>query len=493
MRSLNDHLQQPYAPALPHAETVIDACAGGSCGDLVRFFLDIDDGVINACAVRARGRSQAVATASALAEAAHGKTVREAATLGLSALHNDFSELEGDAREHALVAEDALHHALGAYVRRSMRDRQPVDSRPDSTHIVVAMSGGVDSAIALHEMHARAAGRVVGVTLRLWIDPQAPDPEEACCSPASVRRARATCHALGVPHITLDLRGDFAQQVVAPFISEYQAGLTPNPCVRCNGFFRMDELIACADAFGATHVATGHYARVAQVQDLAGVDVPVIQRGMDPVKDQSYMLARLQPSTIERLIFPLGERTKNHTRARARELELEQARVGESQEICFLGGADYRSFLERAEALGPAGEIVHTDAGVLGTHTGVARFTPGQRRGLDVAAPARHDGPLYVLDVDGATGTVTVGERRHLATDTVLVRDIKLHAQVARAKVQLRYRSPAVAADVELDGSRATLRLDEPVVRPAAGQTACLYDPEDRVVGCATIDRGISN
>src|SRR5437867_8449365 len=159
------------------------------------------------------------------------------------------------------------------------------------------MSGGVDSAVAL----LRAGPRAIGVTLRLWIDPAAPDSERACCSPEAVIAARETCHTLGLPHVTLDLREEFRRAVVAPFVRGYARGETPNPCIRCNGSFRFAELLAFADRVGAAKLATGHYARV--------VD-GLLAKGVDPQKDQSYMLAKLDPRFLDRLWFPLGTQTK---------------------------------------------------------------------------------------------------------------------------------------------------------------------------------------
>src|SRR4051794_38093835 len=170
------------------------------------------------------------------------------------------------------------------------------------------MSGGVDSAVAL----LRAGPGAIGVTLRLWIDPAAPDAERACCSPEAVIAARETCHTLGVPHVTLDLREDFRRAVVDPFVRGYARGETPNPCIRCNGSFRFGRLLAFARRAGAETLATGHYARVVEHRGRR-----LLARASDPVKDQSYMLARFDPAKLDRIVFPLGEQTKAETRAEA--------------------------------------------------------------------------------------------------------------------------------------------------------------------------------
>ena len=235
--------------------------------------------------------------------------------------------LDEAARSHVEVAVDALSAALGDAVARG------ASVAPAAGRAVVAMSGGVDSALVLAETAAR--GDAVGLTLRLWIDPQAPDPERACCAPSAVRRARDACHAREVPHLALDLRDSFHDAIVAPFVADYAAGATPNPCVRCNGDFRFDALLDAAARLGGEQLLTGHYARIAHVEG-----VPVVARGIDARKDQSYMLARLEPAALQRVGFPLGESTKEETRARARALGLAAADAPESQEVCFLGGGD---------------------------------------------------------------------------------------------------------------------------------------------------------
>jgi tRNA-specific 2-thiouridylase len=334
------------------------------------------------------------------------------------------------------------------------------------------MSGGVDSAVAL----LRAGPHALGVTLRLWIDPAAPDSERACCSPEAVIAARETCHALGLPHVTLDLREAFRRAIVGPFVAGYRRGETPNPCIRCNGSFRFAELLAFADRAGAGRLATGHYARIVDHRGRR-----LLARASDPAKDQSYMLARLDPRLLDRLWFPLGAQTKEETRAEAARAGLAVASRGDSQEACFLGGADYRDFLARQGVEAADGPIVDEDGRELGRHAGYWRFTPGQRRGLGVSAPQ----PLYALDTDAATNTVVVGPREALASETLSARG-RLYVPVERVDVKWRYRSPAVPARVEPSDDGFVLRLDWPAFGVARGQAAVLYE-DDVVVGAGTL------
>lgn len=377
-----------------------------------------------------------------------------------------LSLLEAAAAPGDPLALDALHEALGPAVR----------ARPDAARVAVAMSGGVDSAVAL--LKAREAGySPVGLTLRLWTDPQGPDGERVCCSPAAVVAARATCHAFGLPHVTLDLRERFRRAVVAPFVAAYERGETPNPCVQCNRAFRFAAFFGFARRVGAARLATGHYARLGEHRGRL-----LLARAADGAKDQSYMLARVDPRSLRRLWFPLGEQTKEETRAQAQAAGLDADGRGESQDACFLAGGDYRDFLARHGLAPQAGAVVDESGREVGAHEGFWRFTPGQRRGLGVAAAE----PVYTLRTEPRRNVVVVGPRAALARREVRVRAGRLFVPVERAEVKLRYRSPAAPARVEAAGRGFRLHLDEPAYGVAPGQAAVLYE-DDAVVGAGLI------
>ena len=337
------------------------------------------------------------------------------------------------------------------------------------------MSGGVDSAVAL--LRVRDAGHEpVGVTLRLWTDPAGKDSERVCCSPASVVAAREACQALGFPHVTLDLREPFRKAVVEPFVRGYARGETPNPCVRCNGGFRFGALLAFTKRIGASRLATGHYARLGEHRGRL-----LLARGADPEKDQSYMLARVDPRLLPRLWFPLGEQGKEKTRAEARAAGLAAATRPESQEACFLAGDDYRDFLSRHGLESRKGPVLDAEGRELGRHDGFWRFTPGQRRGIGVASAE----PLYALRTDAASNVLVVGPRTALGVRRVTA-DGALHVPVERAEAKLRYRSAPIAAAVEPVEGGFALELDDPAEAVAPGQVAVLYDG-DAVVGAGVI------
>jgi len=391
-----------------------------------------------------------------------GDTIVASDASGLASPLEGLTLLEAAAVGGEPLAVDALASALGPIFHAT----------PHAGRRAVAMSGGVDSAVALH----RAGPCAIGVTLRLWQDPAAPDAERACCSPAAVASARATCHALGVPRVTLDLRAEFKHAIVDPFTRAYEAGETPNPCMRCNGAFRFDELVAFAHRAGADELWTGHYARIVERDGMK-----LVARAVDRRKDQSYMLAAVDPALLEHVRFPLGEQTKEETRAEAAALGLAAARRSESQEACFLGGDDYRAFLERQGVRRAAGAIIATDGAELGLHDGHWRFTIGQRRGLNVNGGR----PLYVLGTDAATNTVTVGTREQLAVASVNARG-RLYRPVTRGVVKLRYRSDTLRAHVVATDAGFALELDEPAFGVARGQVAVVYD-DDAVVGAGII------
>jgi tRNA-specific 2-thiouridylase len=391
-----------------------------------------------------------------------GDRILESDAPGLDADLAGVTLLEAAAVPGETLAADALANAIAPAFH----------ARPVPGRIAVAMSGGVDSAVAL----LRARPDAVGVTLRLWLDPDGPSSERACCSPDAVIAARETCHALGLPHVTLDLREAFREAVVRPFVDAYAAGLTPNPCMRCNGSFRFDELVAFAERAGAGVLWTGHYART---EERGGRRL--IARGADPQKDQSYMLATVDPALLDRVGFPLGEETKDRTRAEAAAAGLAVADRVESQEACFLGGDDYRAFLERQGMSRADGPIVDEAGKEVGRHDGTWRYTTGQRRGIGIAAPEA----LYALRAETSTNTLVVGPRGSLDVRRIEVVG-RLHVLVDRADVKVRYRSDTLPTLVEPTGDGFVLHLDRPAHAVAPGQVAVLYDG-DAVVGAGSI------
>jgi tRNA-specific 2-thiouridylase len=352
------------------------------------------------------------------------------------------------------------------------------------TRVLVAMSGGVDSAVAAARL-VDAGHDVIGVTLHLWDYPEAgPGSHGRCCAPEDQYDARRTADMLGIPHFTFDRRELFAQAVVEPFVDAYLAGETPSPCAACNRGVKIAELVHLADRLGATAVATGHYARTGRTD--AGD--PYIREGVDGAKDQSYFLYATPRAALERLVFPLGESTKAEVRREAVDRGLPGATKGESQELCFVGaGAHaYASFVEERarERLRP-GPIVDADGRVVGRHDGVHRFTIGQRKGIGVALGR----PAFVTAIEPATATVRLGDEGDLAARAAAIDDVVAAPGVElplEARVRVRYRHEGAPARIEPVGDPGArsgrITFDVPVRALSRGQIAVFY-AGDRVLG----------
>jgi tRNA-specific 2-thiouridylase len=474
MRSFEEHLSAPAGRGglanSPHS----GAAGGAACGDLVRVAVRVDGDRVAEAGFDASGCGALTAAASALVELVVGRPLLDAARVTPDRVAGALGGLVPPKRHAAELAADALHRALGAAARDGAAW---LAHSPRRT--LVAMSGGVDSAAAA-QLALDAGDEVVAVTLELWADP-ATDGERSCCSPQAVTGARALAHGMGIPHLTLDLRERFRAEVVDDFLDGYAAGRTPNPCVRCNGFVRFDAMLELAARLGAARLATGHYARIAC--DEQG---PLIRVAADARKDQSYMLAKLDPALLERLSFPLGALGKDSVRALARDAGLPVADKRESQDLCFVAGLGGREFLRRhgGPQLRRAGEIVDREGRVLGAHEGQHNYTVGQRRGLGLGGAD----PLYVIAKDARANRVTVGPRQALATSAVTLDDARLHRPPEQVEaVRLRYHARALPCRARAAGEgRLRLQLEEPAGAVAPGQLACLMR-DDLVVGEGTI------
>lgn len=345
------------------------------------------------------------------------------------------------------------------------------------------MSGGVDSSVAA-ALLVRQGYDVVGATMKLFcygVDV----PDRPCCSLDSINDARRVCGQLGIPHYVLNLESAFSGDVIDNFVSEYAAGRTPIPCVRCNTFTKFRDLLRKADAIDADFIATGHYARV-----IDGV----LHRGLDQRKDQTYFLWGIDRSVLARMLLPVGERTKAETRAVAHTLGLEQvAEKPESQDICFVPDGDHTKIIrQRLGADAPAlaaGPILLADGRRVGEHDGYARYTIGQRKGV----PGGFAEPMYVIAIDPPRRAVVIGPRVALLGKGLIAREINwlvdpLQAG-ARVSVRVRHRAePAIAELVRVDGDEIELALDEPVAAITPGQSLVMYDG-DRVLGGGFIER----
>lgn len=354
--------------------------------------------------------------------------------------------------------------------------------------VVVGMSGGVDSAVAA-ALLVEQGYDVQGVTLQTW-EPEDDETtskkwqERGCCK---IGIARFVAERLGIPHRAVDTQDHFRSAVVQDFIDGYLAGQTPNPCVRCNERVKFGRLVETARSLGAEYVATGHYAQILPAPNGR----LHMHRGGDPAKDQSYFLYRLQKNWLPRILFPVGGMHKEEVWRRAEAIGLPADEIKESQEICFVTNGDYRAFLhEQAPEAERPGEFVGRDGTVMGTHRGVAFYTPGQRRGLGLASDRR----LYVVQVDAETNRVVLGRDEDLLEDSCLVGDLNLLGmeridEPVRAMVKVRYATPAVPATLSpFQNGQLQVAFDSPQRALSPGQSAVFYQG-DRVLGGGIISR----
>lgn len=349
---------------------------------------------------------------------------------------------------------------------------------PRPARVLIAMSGGVDSSVAA-ALLAEQGHDLVGVTLHLW-DAAGEHKVGRCCSPEDRDDARRVCEHLGIPHYVFDERRAFRERVVDPFVGAYRAGTTPSPCVHCNREVKLGSLLSLADELGATHVATGHYARI--VRDPGGR--AALLRGRDRAKDQSYFLYGVPRAILDRLVFPLGELEKGQTRAEGRRLGVPGWDKKDSQELCFVPDGDVGAFIERETGAKSSGRIVDETGRELARHDGVHRFTVGQRRGIGLGGGTGE--PRYVLRIVPDTDEVVVGPKEALYASDARAIDVVwtegTPSEPFEAEVQVRYRHRAAPARVTPAPDGFEVRFHAPQRAIAPGQAAVVYRGE-RVIG----------
>lgn len=353
--------------------------------------------------------------------------------------------------------------------------------------VLAAMSGGVDSSVAAAAMVAEGHD-VVGVTLKLWEGPNGEAPTAGCCTVSDAEDARRVAAQLDIPYYVLDYTDAFAAGVVDRFVGDYVAGRTPNPCIECNRTVKFDQLLGQLDELGCDVLVTGHYARVERRDGRW-----VLRRGVDPTKDQSYVLSMLGQAELARTRFPVGGLTKAETRLEAERLGLRTAAKADSQDICFVGQGDYRELVRRlAPAATEPGDVVDADGTVLGSHDGVMGFTVGQRRGLGVAVGE----PRFVVELRPDRREVVVGRRADLDAVGAVVGGVSFVAGHPPADdeglaARIRYRAePTPLAALVGEGDRWEAHFAAPQPAVAPGQTLTVY-AGDEVVGGGIIEAPI--
>lgn len=346
--------------------------------------------------------------------------------------------------------------------------------------VIVGMSGGVDSSVTAYLLKEQGYD-VEGLSFILW-KAKSRTGATACCSLNAMGDASEAARHIGIPHSTIDVRDDFLEKVIKPFVNAYFAGLTPNPCILCNRFIKFPSLMREAEKRSAGYISTGHYARVERSQKTNN-DMVFLKKGIDPKKDQSYVLYVLKQEELKRLILPLGYYRKDEVRKIAQVLNLPAAKMAESQEICFIESKNYLNLIERLSSVtGKPGPIVDVTGKVIGTHKGIHGYTIGQRKGLGISSPE----PLYVIKIDADRNTVFVGSQEAAQKKEFFVKDLNWILPIweedeamprpYRASVKVRSMTKDEPATIfQVSDKTVQVVFDKPQWAPAPGQSAVFY------------------
>ena len=354
--------------------------------------------------------------------------------------------------------------------------------------VLVAMSGGVDSSVTLLKV-IEMGHEPIGITMKLWEYKNVGGnnlQDNNCCAIESINNAKLVCERMGVPHYTVDFTGDFKEKVVEDFVSEYQAGRTPNPCVRCNSYVKWDTFINQADKLGADYIATGHYAIIEKNKS----NEYYIKRGKDIVKDQSYVLWGIPQHTISRTLLPLGALTKDEVRQIARENNLETADTPESMEICFVADNNYKRFIKDYTGVEniSKGKTLDEDGNVLGENPGYINYTVGQRKGIGLSSP----NPMYVKKINADSNTITVSEKKSLFSKKCKISNINWLTKKQQFPLeiycQIRYNGSVSKTIVTKENNDIIASFKEPQLAITPGQSIVFYNEKEILLGGGIIE-----
>ena len=356
--------------------------------------------------------------------------------------------------------------------------------------VLVAMSGGVDSAVALLKI-IEMGYQAIGVTMKLWEYKNVGGntlKENNCCAIESINNAKLVCERLGVPHYTIDFTEDFENKVINNFVDEYLSGRTPNPCVRCNSYVKWDTFINQADKLGAKYIATGHYANIEKNNNEYK-----ITRGKDKGKDQSYVLWGIPKETLSRTILPLGNLRKKEVRQIASENKFENAQAPESMEICFIPDNNYKRFIneyakDKVEKITEKGSTLNENGEKIGENDGFINYTVGQRKGIGITNP----NPLYVKEISSDKNTITVSEKKSLFSKKCKVSNINWLNNKIRlplnAYAQIRYNGQISESKISDNNGAILVTFEKPQLAVTPGQSIVFYDNQEALLGGGIIE-----
>ncbi|MCL5985776.1 MAG: tRNA 2-thiouridine(34) synthase MnmA [Actinobacteria bacterium] len=477
-----------HAGILPDPDGVGEA-GSEECGGKVIFYLKVDDGVISKISFLAFGPPLLIALSVLMCERFEGGNLLDAANF----YKDDLVEILGEGNRGDICF-DISWLAFRRCIDSAFSNyKGHIKMGAVSNLTVCSMSGGVDSSVALLLLK-EAGHNLIGVTLDLFGKEDNQEDNSAdqraysrsCCSPQDIEDARSVCEKLRIPHITLDVKKEFKRMVIDRFTDAYLRGVTPNPCVDCNRYMRFDFLLKKISQFGANRLATGHYARI---QYEPSIGKFTVRKGVDSQKDQSYVFWPARQDVLERIVTPLGEKTKPEVRQIALENNLPVFEKLESQDICFIRDGDHADFIERT--LGyrkEKGPIYDERGNQIGVHKGYIYYTVGQRKGLNIGS----GGPYFVIRIDPVESALCVSNNPRVGAKEVILTDVNyifydIPPGELDASVMVRYRSLEYPARiVNYEGNRAKVFFKNPVRFPSPGQSAVFYDG-DLLIGGGVI------
>ncbi|GFP18839.1 tRNA-uridine 2-sulfurtransferase [Candidatus Hakubella thermalkaliphila] len=497
------HLIDPQNIGTMESPDAVGQAGSVECGTLVTAQMKVRDGLIQDLKFLVYGPGQAIAACSFLSQYLQGKPLDQAARMTGRRVASLMGEIEKEMGCFKIVAA-ALGHCLENFISGPMGKLKPLEKLRDVSRerVAVAMSGGVDSSTAALILKEEGYD-VIGLTMRLWEDGESDEgrmlnlkatdldieednyPEDrprSCCSPLDIQDAKEVADKIGIPHYVINLADLFEQRVIRPFCDQYLEGMTPNPCLNCNRFIKLDILRRRAHWLGAYYLSTGHYVRVRSAEENGRF---LVYRAEDSSKDQSCMFWSATQEQLCHFLSPLGDYTKERVRKLAERAYLPVADKMESQEICFISDNNYHRFLREKVGYCPRpGPIVDTEGKVIGTHQGLAFYTIGQRRGLGIGGP----GPYYVVGIDTEKNLLIVGHwkdvyRRELIAEEVNFIPFDHLEGDLRVTVQVRYRGEEGEAIVRpVDESRVQVTFRRPIRAITPGQSVVFYQG-DLLVG----------
>lgn len=458
------------------------ACSGHTVH--IKLTAKIKKNIISDIKFRAAGCNYTIAAASYLTTLIKNRDILDCTLITEKTIEEYLGEFPPEKKYVLNAVIDTLTGLITDYISKPRTSNIYKESK---NRVAVAMSGGIDSSMAAKILKDKGY-KLIGITLKLLPDDFNPEKnKKTCCSERDIKAARKAALKLNIPHVVLDLIQPFRERIIEPFCMYYKKGLTPNPCVDCNKFIKFGILLEKARSLGAAFTATGHYCRIEKSKESALYE---IKKGIDISKDQSYMLWRLSREQLSHIKTPLGELLKGDVKTEIKRVFPFLKKKDESQDICFIPGNNYHSFLKTRLKNIKKGPILDTEGNTIGTHRGYIFYTIGQRKGLGISYPE----PLYVKEIIPEDNTIIAGVQKDIMQKTLKVKNTNFIAgyppgKIFRAAVRIRYNSPESPAEIKITGRKtAVITFDNPRKAITPGQSAVFYD-KDTLLGGGIISK----